>query len=268
MKRQLQSLSGTRSKPKYNKFTECQICVGWIMTPYVWVAVSLQAAPQKQPPHLPFSHPPKRHPHGFIKYALAGEVLQLLFSTLKMDRDPLDKYDAWLFFKSELTQVFLSSCPPRWNGHFQSKASSLLYHLIKWRHLGPNGWLAFHERQPFLSLRGMKQSLKLHLELADGTGGKPLLLCMRGSVLDVVIFPAVNKANKFWSGPCAPEKGADCTVPTVWSLLATARQIKQGRGKGWGAGGTAGFMPLNWVIYAAKNRDKEWGLSLSLNYLC
>lgn len=73
------------------------------MTPYVWVAMSLQAAPQKQPPRIPFSPtpfptlttPPR---HGFIKCALAGEVLQLPFSTQKMDRDLLDKYDSWPFF--------------------------------------------------------------------------------------------------------------------------------------------------------------------------
>lgn len=69
------------------------------MTPYVWVAVSLQAAPQKQPPHLPFSPAPfPKAPHGFIKCASAGEVPLLPFSTQKMDRDPLDKYDSWLFF--------------------------------------------------------------------------------------------------------------------------------------------------------------------------
>lgn len=75
---------------------------------------------------------------------------------------------------------------------------------------------------------------------------------MRGSLLDVVIFPAANKANKFWSGACAPEKGADCTVPTVWSLLAAARQIKQGKGKGRGVGETESFMLLNWVCSTEK----------------
>lgn len=86
---------------------------------------------------------------------------------------------------------------------------------MKRRHPAPKGWLAFQERQAFLRPRGMKQSLKLQSELGDGAGGKPLLPLRRGSFLDVVIFPAANKANKFWSGACAPEKAADCTVPTV-----------------------------------------------------
>lgn len=65
------------------------------MTPYVWAAVTLRAAPQSSPR----SHQaPSQPPHGFIKCAEAGEVLQLLFSTPKMDRDPLDKYDSWPVF--------------------------------------------------------------------------------------------------------------------------------------------------------------------------
>lgn len=171
-------------------------------------------------------------------------------------------------FKSALNHVFLSPSQTRWNGHFQPNASSLIYCPMKWRHPALKGWLAFQKRQAFLSPRGMKQSLKLQLELADGTGGKPSLARRRGSFLDVVIFPAVNKANKFWSGACVPEKGADCTVPTVWSLLATARQIKQGKGKGWGVEGTASFMPLNWVCSTLENRDMVRALSISPNCMC
>lgn len=86
---------------------------------------------------------------------------------------------------------------------------------MKWRHPAPKGWLAFQERQAFLSPRGMKQSLKPQSEPADWAGGRPPLPRRRGSFLDVAIFPAANKASEFWSGACAPEKGADCTVPTV-----------------------------------------------------
>lgn len=161
-------------------------------------------------------------------------------------------------FKSALNHVFLSPSQTRWNGHFQPNASSLIYCPMKWRHPALKGWLAFQKRQAFLSPRGMKQSLKLQLELADGTGGKPSLPRRRGSFLDVVIFPAVNKANKFWSGACVPEKGADCTVPTVWSLLATARQIKQGKGKGWGGGGNGKFYAIKLgLLYTEKQGHGE-----------
>lgn len=37
------------------------------MTPYVWVAVSLQAAPQEQPPHLPLSLAPFPTPPRLYK---------------------------------------------------------------------------------------------------------------------------------------------------------------------------------------------------------
>jgi len=43
---------------------------------------------------------------------------------------------------------------------------------MKQRHLGLKRWLAFQERQALLSLRGMKQTLKFQLELADRAGGK------------------------------------------------------------------------------------------------
>lgn len=160
-------------------------------------------------------------------------------------------------FKSELNHVFLSLSQARWNGHFQSNVSSLIYCPMKWKHPAPKGWLAFQKRQAFLSLRGTKQSLKPQLEPADWAGGKPWLPRRRSSFLDVVISPAVNETNKFWSDACAPEKGADCAVPTVWSLLATARHIKQGERKGVMAGGNSKFYVLNWVYCTLKNRQKE-----------
>lgn len=67
----------------------------------------------------------------------------------------------------------------------------------------------------------------------------------------------MNKANKFWSDACAPEKGADCTVPSVWSLLATARQIKQGKGKEQSGGGNSKFYVLNWACSIEKKGQRE-----------
>lgn len=115
---------------------------------------------------------------------------------------------------------------------------------------------------------GFSQPEGHETKLKSWAGGKASLPCRRGSFLDVVIIPAVNKANKFWSGACAPEKGADWTVPSVWSLLASARQIKRGKGKGQGDGGNCKFYMLNSVCSTLKNRDKETGLGISLNCLC
>lgn len=135
--------------------------------------------PHNSNPCTSHSHPtPKTSPQFHKAHLGRGSALATVFLPRWIETHLINVMPDGSF-KSELDHVFLSPSPSRWNGHFQSKANPLIYCVMKQRHLGLKRWLAFQERQAFLSLRGMKQTLKLQLELADRAGGKASLPCMR-----------------------------------------------------------------------------------------